>query len=127
MTSYGSSVITAWDLSSCLANGFMTAVIFTDHAAPGHASALIDNTYHCRLENIEVSIMNDFREHVHDIDYVDLARITSLVQKFHHEYMMPQVVFDIEYTGREVSYAKIGFGRIIDLRQSGKANGIAVV
>lgn len=72
-------------------------------------------------------VVDDREERVHDTDALDLSRIMFLISKFHNQFMMPDVYFEVEYTGNGVSYAKIGYGHVVDVLEAGGANKTAVV
>lgn len=46
------------------------------------------------------------------MNYLDLAYVMSLVQKFHVVYNMPNVRFDVEYAPDGMNHIKIGWGSV---------------
>lgn len=111
MTSYDSDPISAYDLSSCLADGFTTAA---EKLAGMHRLApILNNRFFCDMQDVEILVVNDPTLRAHNINYLDLAMIMQLIQEFHLDYMMPNILFDIEYLATRTRRTMIGQGSVV--------------
>ena len=94
LTSYSGNPISAWNLESCLTEGFKTVadVLYAD--TPTHPTALDSRKWLCYENGIEVVVAGNG----HGLDalsYYDLASILTLISKFHEQYAMRSIEFDI--------------------------------
>ena len=104
--------ITAFDLSNCLAAGFKTAAEnLADHTVPARAGIQPDQ-FLCDDTLIRIVVSRDTNQRVHALNYLDLASVMVLIQKFQFTYTLPNIVFSIEYTADQVRYTNIGVGSV---------------
>ena len=108
MTLYRGNYISAWDLESCLTDGFKlaTSVIFEDGST--HHTPLTQHTWVCDNNAVEMEIVSEDPS-LYDLTYFDLSMVLALISEFHQVYAMGNIAFNILGT-RAQDYAQVGHG-----------------
>ena len=57
---------------------------------------------------MRIAVGNDPRQHVKALNYLDLASVMLLIQKFHIVYLLPNMRFVVDYALDGLNYQKIG-------------------
>ena len=129
MTAYKGNYISAWNLESCLTDGFRlaTTVIVADE--PTHRTPLAQHTWVCDSNGVEMVVVSqDPRSY--ELTYFDLSMVLALISDFHQRYAMRDIAFNI-LGPRVENYVQVGRGWV-DLSpdrvrpEQGPGNGTAI-
>lgn len=94
LRSYAGNPIPAWNLEPCLTEGFESAADILAGDTPTSFTPLVDNSFECEQNGVEIVILQTTYQS-DALDYHDLASILAMISKFHQQYAMPNVDFEI--------------------------------